>query len=243
MLTTPEAKNYWHWITDGLQKIKVLEEAGFQIGAFDWILVNLETNNFQRPSLELMGVPMDRVVNTNAHPHLRVEHLTAPSWSEQSGVYDADDLNWLRSRLLKRTVHGGKAFPKRILISRESAVYRRLLNEKELLEELRSADFEPISLEQLSFEDQITLFHNAEAVIAPHGAGLTNILFCQPGTRVVEIVNPQFAHQMFYYMASVSGLDYRYSTASSSGHREPQKQHLTADVKTIGKLVRQWGLQ
>ena len=243
MLTTPEAKNYCHWITDGLQKIKVLEEAGFQISSFDWILVNLETNNFQRPSLELMGVPMERVVNTNAHPHLIVEHLTAPSWSEQSGVYDAEDLNWLRSRLLKRTVRGGKAFPKRILISRESAVYRRLLNEKELLEELRSADFQPISLEQLSFEDQITLFHNAEAVIAPHGAGLTNILFCQPGTRIIEIVNPQFAHQMYYYMASVSGLDYRYSIASPSGHREAQRQHLTANVQTIGRIVRQWSLQ
>ena len=37
-----------------------------------------------------------------------------------------------------------------------------------------------------SLNDTMTMFHSAVVVVAPHGAGLSNVLFSQPGTYVVE---------------------------------------------------------
>jgi hypothetical protein len=47
--------------------------------------------------------------------------------------------------------------------------------------------FEQFFLEDLSFEAQIDLFMQAAFVIAPHGAEMANLLFCAPGTKVLEL--------------------------------------------------------
>lgn len=46
---------------------------------------------------------------------------------------------------------------------------------------------------------------NAECVIAAHGAGLTNLLFCQPGTRVLEIFTPKWIVFCFARLGSMLG--------------------------------------
>jgi hypothetical protein len=39
-----------------------------------------------------------------------------------------------------------------------------------------------------SFNDTMKLFYSAVLVVAPHGAGLANMIFSQPGTYVVEVL-------------------------------------------------------
>ena len=46
--------------------------------------------------------------------------------------------------------------------------------------------FETVYLETMSISDQVRLFQTAEFIIGPHGAGLANLLFCEPGTKVIE---------------------------------------------------------
>ena len=59
----------------------------------------------------------------------------------------------------------------------------------------------------------VNLFHRAVAVIAPHGAGLTNILFSQPGTLILEVLchenDTSDKIQLCYQrMATVLGMRY-----------------------------------
>lgn len=44
-----------------------------------------------------------------------------------------------------------------------------------------------VQLEHLSFEEQVFLFYHAHLIIGIHGAGLSNLLFCQKNTKVIEI--------------------------------------------------------
>ena len=37
-------------------------------------------------------------------------------------------------------------------------------------------------------ENQPQLFHDAEAIATAHGAALVNLIFCQPGTKVLELM-------------------------------------------------------
>ncbi|MGB0908929.1 MAG: glycosyltransferase family 61 protein, partial [Nitrospirales bacterium] len=60
-------------------------------------------------------------------------------------------------------------------------------NESEFSSLLNKFGFEICFLERLSFNEQVTLFQEAETVISPHGSGLANLVFCSPGTKVVEL--------------------------------------------------------
>ena len=65
---------------------------------------------------------------------------------------------------------------------------RAIHNLRDVQEFLARYDFETVDLEGMSVADQIVLFQRAEFVISPHGAGLANLLFCEPGTKVIEFM-------------------------------------------------------
>ena len=57
--------------------------------------------------------------------------------------------------------------------------------------------------------EQMAYFYNASIVISPHGAGLTNILFCKPNTRIIEIASSAMnSLQHFQHIANTMSLDY-----------------------------------
>lgn len=63
------------------------------------------------------------------------------------------------------------------MISRRNAIERKILNEKEIIEESKSYSLQLVFLEELSFIEQVALFAQAEKVIAVHGAGIVNVLY------------------------------------------------------------------
>lgn len=69
-------------------------------------------------------------------------------------------------------------------------------------------DDEYISSSEDPFVSQIRLFADARLIIAPHGAGLTNILFSSPGTPVVEFTMRPQCNRCFEYVAKTCDLEY-----------------------------------
>lgn len=47
-------------------------------------------------------------------------------------------------------------------------------------------------------------------VISPHGAGLTNLVFCEPGTKVIELFPPASSFPCYWTMSEICQLDYYY---------------------------------
>ncbi len=66
---------------------------------------------------------------------------------------------------------------------------RRLQNEMEVQTYLTSIGYSILNLEDLALDTQIHLFSTASEIIGFHGAGLTNLLFCNDDVRVIEIVD------------------------------------------------------
>ncbi len=88
---------------------------------------------------------------------------------------------------VRNTLRVDATAPKRILIRRRDNV-RMNADEFELVETAAGAwGFTTIELEGLDLKAQADLFFNAQAVMAAHGAGLTNIVFGGRGLRVLEI--------------------------------------------------------
>ena len=75
----------------------------------------------------------------------------------------------------------------KIYISRQNCSYRNLINEGDIIDKLKKLNFKIVDLNNLEIIQQIKLFSEADVILSPSGSALTNILFCNKGTKVFEI--------------------------------------------------------
>ncbi|MCB0841509.1 MAG: glycosyltransferase family 61 protein, partial [Bacteroidetes bacterium] len=102
--------------------------------------------------------------------------------------------------------------------------------------------------ENLSVMEQAKMLSEAEAVMCPHGAGLTNIVFCQPGTKIIELLHHSAVNEMYWVISNAIGLDYSYLL--SEGERpedyvDPYENFvdMSFPLDDLGKLLDEIGLK
>jgi capsular polysaccharide biosynthesis protein len=145
---------------------------------------------------------------------------------------------------LIRSVRDGFARPgaarRRVFVTRRSARGRRLREEEALLAALAPRGFEAVAMETLTFDQQVSLMGETEAIVAPHGAGLTNMIFCPPGATVVEIADADYPNPNFYALAAALVHDYRIVGARGIGSGHALDRDLSVDpdhvVAALGAL-------
>lgn len=114
------------------------------------------------------------------------------------------------------------ALGRRILIMRR----KRTFKDPVFVETEAKAKYglETFFLEDLNLFNQITLFKSAEVVVGIHGAGLTNLLWCNANTRIFEIfaLNEMATQQkgltMYAKLAETLNLDYQPIYGKNSNH-------------------------
>ena len=110
---------------------------------------------------------------------------------------------------------------------------RRVLNEAAVMEALRPYGFKHYLLEDLSFGDQCRLFYDAEAVVAPHGAGLSNLIYSKHAA-VIEYFPSHHIVPSFYFLAKSRGLPYM----RLHGSGEWRDDDFTMDIESVMKALR-----
>lgn len=118
----------------------------------------------------------------------------------------------------------------RIYISRRKAS-RGPTNELEVERELEKLGFEILFPENLDFARQVEVFSNASVLVAPHGAGLTNMLFMPKGGTLIEVFNAGFVMPDFYLRSRPNNA--RYGLVIQSG----DELDLEALKKEISRLT------
>jgi len=193
--------NYGHWMCDTIPRLHLLAMSGI---AYDRIVVP-DSFQYHRETLELLGVPRERMI-TAREQQIEARQLIVPSFPGIYGEPPAWACRYLRDRFLAFAEPGPR---RRILVSRNKpGAVRRILNEDALFAALEPFGFERIFPEDLSFPDEISLFHNAEIVIGALGAGMMNTMWCQPGTAIIELFNPRYISLMTWVIANHLGLRY-----------------------------------
>jgi capsular polysaccharide biosynthesis protein len=89
----------------------------------------------------------------------------------------------------------------KIYISRTQSDSRPLINESILEEILENNGYKILHMELLSIEEQIKAVSSCKVIIAPHGAGLTNMVFAKRGCRIVELIPNKYMVPLFRQLA------------------------------------------
>jgi hypothetical protein len=169
-------------------------------------------------------------------------HMIWPRIRSPTEIMNADLFYRVFSEMRSK-LRADSAISNRIFISREKANDTRMNStDHQVLEEgLVSRGFTVVSLETLPFMKQAELFYNAEIVVSPHGAGLTNVLFGADRLRVLElnrrIGDEKGLRPWFYLISSQRGLAYSYLDGTTDGF--PIEGVLTAvdNLLSINRLT------
>ncbi|MBD2547085.1 MULTISPECIES: glycosyltransferase family 61 protein [Planktothricoides] len=165
-----------------------------------------------------MGIPEDKIIESQQYPHIQAEKLLIPYVHYQGANWVG---NFLRREFLPKSLSkylnlSNNSTHQRIYISRKYAQYRRIINETELVSYLgANFGFQSVTLETLPLAEQVAVLSAAKVVIAPHGAGLPNLVFCAPVTKIIEIFSPHYINRCYWLLSQQVSLDYYYLLAEN----------------------------
>jgi capsular polysaccharide biosynthesis protein len=194
-----------------LPRLELLRESNLE---FDRIVINRgihfteEYCEFQDESLQLLGISKDKLIECTPETHILAKNIIVSSMAGYTAHVPKNVCQFLRNEFLEKVTIQKESNYKRIFISREDAPHRKILNEDELFSFLEKYGFKKVKLSSLSFLEKIELFHCAEVIVSPHGAGLTNLIFCNPGTKIVEMFTPTYLMPCFHIISNHMELDY-----------------------------------
>ena len=200
---------YFHWMLDILPRWELLRKQNCDFDKVDYFVVD-NSLPFQRETLNLLQIPENKQININQSHHIQASKLIVPSFPASVAWMPKWTCDFLKHHFLLPEHIKNTTSNQRLYITRTLAKSRRILNEDEIINLLKSYGFTVVVLESMSVLEQAALFSQAEIIISPHGSGLTNLVFCQPGTKVIELFAPNYVYHCYWWISNLVSLDYYY---------------------------------
>lgn len=213
-------RGYFHWTVETLTRLEGVEAYRERTGEKPKLIVGPNPTRFQLESLALLGYDRDDLIEWD-RAHATVDRLIVPSVRRELNPGETSPVahQWLHERM--RDAADGESTDAEdvsnlVYVSREDADYRRILNEDEVLDALEPYGFEKYVLSERSMAEDVSLFAQADVIVAPHGAGLTNALYADDAT-VVELFRSNYVQPVYFVLSKQLGLGYRYLLCDYEG--------------------------
>ncbi len=200
--------NVFHFIYDLFYKALYLKKLNIE---FECLIK--EFSNWKLELIKLFDIKFN-VINSKAVKISEAFIVTTPIYS---GRPSPEVISLLVEA--SKTVPFDNSLPKRILIFRNKAKTRKVVNDHLFLNELRQLGFISVDLEDLSVLQQIQLFKSAEIIIAAHGAGLTWIFACRSECLIIEIFSKNYLNHVYSHIAMQVDIKYRHIIGESNFSR------------------------
>jgi hypothetical protein len=144
-------------------------------------------SKFQLEYLELLGMRESSTVQFGPEEGVLVSDAYVPSLPEKPHVSDST-IRWLRESFIPKRAQVPIEYEEGIYyLARTDSSRREFVNEGELWDLLSRYGFLKVVWSEFSVCQQIALAHNARIVVAAHGSNLTNLVFCSPGLKLLEL--------------------------------------------------------
>ncbi|WP_037287228.1 glycosyltransferase family 61 protein [Saccharibacillus sacchari] len=223
--------NYYHWMMEELPRFYLL---GAYKEPIDYYISNYTMRAFQQETLECMGIPIHSIIKSSNIYAIQAEKLVVPySPAYDSGYVSKWICNFLNRLFSSALQIDERKYHKHIYIARGNAKNRKVVNEEDVIEYLTNMGFQIVYLERHSVREQAAIFYNAEVIIGPHGAGLTNLVFCRKQTKVLELFSPMYAPIMFWNICENQDLIYHCAVGDRTDFEYTERVGVYVNEKDI----------
>jgi capsular polysaccharide biosynthesis protein len=232
-------RDYRHALLDGLARLSAVPDSYLAAAASLLVPAGGTAHADMLGLFDLL--PSVAVREVEQEETLRVETLVFPLSVCGESAYHPCVADFY-GRLSANVPPSATRMPRRIYIDDRGSCLRPLAREADLIAALIPMGFVPVRLDMLSLPDQIRLFRQAEAIVAPHGSALTNLGFARPGCLVVELLMDAYVDWSYRNLAALMHLRYDcvlgrartpWQDLSVNFHRTPWQisvQHVVAAV-------------
>ena len=241
-------KNYSHWLFDVLPRLSLCNKA-IDLSEINYFLLPDHIKKFQIETLDYLNIPKHKRLSSEKFRHVKAEKLIITDHPfVVTGNPTKDIINmpiwiskWLKEMFLKQIVRNEKNNIKKIYIDRDDTKLKKpsqrfVSNEDEIKNYLLKKNFILVKLHELKFIDQVQLFNDAKCVVGLHGAGFANIVFCKPGTKIIELRGVHSGRQ-YENLAKSNNLDYDSVTVKAEQNFPNQQGSIHIHIDSLDKLV------
>lgn len=175
-----DAQNYYHALIDALPVL--LEIRNYSPDTI-FVLTNKSLKTVTKIVFDL------KIKNLNLESVDNIDFVDRLKW-----VNPLDRPDWLilnrRLSELRTLLTVQENLPKKIIIKRFCPGRTKQRNIcKDIFDHIVSVGFVEVVCSNYSVLEQANLFYNAEVIVSPHGADLSNMIFCQTGCKIIELSN------------------------------------------------------
>ncbi len=182
--------SYFHWLLETLPKFVFLSNHRdkFDLGKA-YYHCGLWGTPYQRQALRTLGFNRWNLIDARRVQLVSAKKVTVLKLEEKRREPTKELCQMLKNAFVKASATSPS---RRIYLTRRNVKSgRQITNEPELENILENSGFEIIDPGQLSFSRQVKLFNESNVIVSPHGAALANIVFCNSGTKIIELFNHQ----------------------------------------------------
>ena len=206
--------NYFHFLFDIITRLRLISHC-IDLEKVDYFFLQGNAK-WQVNVLKIFDIPESKLIDCNKYRHIQANKIFAVDhpWYK-SGYFQYEVKNipeWIIYFLRNKFINTSKKIEcsKKIFIDRSDSKFDhcKLINNDEIKNFLIEKGFESYEISKLDFFEQVHLFKNAEIIISPHGAALTNIIFSNSNLRLIEIIPKLHPSRKCERISKILGFNY-----------------------------------
>lgn len=243
-LSDPAPDNYYHWMCRTLPLLKVYHKF-FDFSEIDFFyLGKFQISEFHKESLTQAGIAMNQTTQEACIGDKMLIAITNRTCRGFGDPINKEAFLFTRNLFINNRYLNQPKNNRRIYIQRGNVIGRNVINEIKVIELLNNYGFESVPMDGKTIKEQAELFSQSAAIVAPHGAALTNLLFIQPGVKVIELMPHGYVNDCFYVLASHGEANYFCLQGKTINHRDydTRKLDIYIDIQKLDKICKMAGL-
>ncbi|PZO65555.1 MAG: hypothetical protein DI498_08645 [Paracoccus denitrificans] len=185
--------NYYHTMTESAYYLRFAEMNNHKV------IVPHDCFKIIEYVADRLGIGKDRLISYEKARDLYIRRAALPI---PRGFYWSREIYQFFRKLPEKYGEVRKIYISRSLSGRGPK------NENDVENAVMNLGFQVVHAQNISVSDQAEMFSGSDFIIAPHGAGLSNLLYTKAGTKLIELFTSNFISRDFYLRSVNNDIHY-----------------------------------